>query len=73
MRHLFVLSHRRFGTTYSSIFKGQAVQEESLTSRPLKMEPVGCPETSATKCESALHNIPEQRRSHLQRGGNLKS
>ena len=33
-----------------------------MTSWPLKMEPAGCPETSAWNYHSALRNIPEQRR-----------
>jgi hypothetical protein len=34
-------------------------------SRPLKMGPIGCPETSATNYDSRLHNILEGRLSHL--------
>jgi hypothetical protein len=52
------------------IFK---VQEASLTPSPLKMGPIGCPETSVTDYQSTLHNIPEGRRCHLQWGGSLKS
>ena len=52
------------------IFK---VQEASLTPWPLKMGPIGCPETSVTDYQSTLHNIPEGRRCHLQWGGSLKS
>ena len=37
------------------------------------MEPIGCPETSVWKYQSTLRNIPEERRSHLRRGGGLKS
>jgi hypothetical protein len=36
------------------------------------MEPIGCPETSVHRFYSTLHNIPEERRSYLHRGGNLK-
>jgi len=32
---------------------------------PLKMGPVGCPETSVMNYHYALRNIPEERRSHL--------
>ena len=31
---------------------------------PLKMGPLGCPETSVMNYHSALRNIPEERRSH---------
>jgi hypothetical protein len=36
------------------------------------MGPIGCPETSAIDYQSALHNMPEERRPHLQRGGRLQ-
>ena len=39
----------------------------------MKMEPTGCPETSVTNYYSTLCNIPEERRSHLRRGGHLNS
>jgi hypothetical protein len=44
-----------------SVFKGQAAN----------MELIGCHETSVTYCQYTLSNIPEERRSHLHRGGNL--
>jgi hypothetical protein len=37
------------------------------------MGPIGCPETSVQNYHPKLHNIPEERRSHLHRGGSLKS
>jgi hypothetical protein len=37
------------------------------------MGPIGCPETSADKYQSALRNIPEDRRFHLHFGGRPKS
>jgi hypothetical protein len=33
---------------------------------------MGCPEMSVTDYQSTLHNIPEERRSHLHRDGSLK-
>ena len=39
---------------------------------PLKRGPIVCPETSATIYQFMLPNIPEERRSHVHRGGNLK-
>jgi len=55
------------------IFKGREIQESHLrgsrspgrrTSRPLKMGPIGCPETSVRNYLSTLCNIPEERRTH---------
>jgi len=40
---------------------------------PLKVGPISCPETSVTNYHSALRNSPEELRSHLIRGGSLKS
>jgi hypothetical protein len=37
------------------------------------MGPIGCPETSVRNNGYTLHNVPEEQRSHLLRGGNLKS
>ena len=37
------------------------------------MQPIGYPETSVQNYHSTLRNIPEERRSHLHRGGSLKS
>jgi hypothetical protein len=39
----------------------------------LKVEPIGCLETSVTNLQATLHNIPEERRLHLYRGESLKS
>ena len=44
-----------------------------LTSWPLKMWFIGCPETSAQNYHSRLRNIPEARRFHLHRGGRPSS
>ena len=45
----------------------------SWTAWPLKMGSICCPETSVTNYQSTLRNIPEERSSHLRRGGSLKS
>jgi hypothetical protein len=37
------------------------------------MGPISCPETSVQNYHSKLRNIPKERRSHLRRGGSLKS
>ena len=35
------------------------------------MGPIGCPETSVHNYHFTLRNIPEERRSHLHRGGSI--
>jgi hypothetical protein len=45
----------------------------SAPSSGLTMELVGCAEMSVTSYQSTLHNIPEERRSHLHQGRSLKS
>jgi hypothetical protein len=42
------------------------------TASPLKMEPIGCPETSLTNYQSRLRKIPEEARSHFHRDWSLK-
>jgi hypothetical protein len=44
-----------------------------LTSCPLKMGPIRCPETSVKHYHSTLRNTPEERRSHQHRDVSLKS
>jgi hypothetical protein len=44
-----------------------------LDSLPLKMGPIGCPETSVRNCHYSLQNNPEERSSHPLRGGSLQS
>jgi hypothetical protein len=43
------------------------------SSLPLKLGPMGCPETSVRNYHSVLRNTPEERRSHVLRVGSLKS
>jgi hypothetical protein len=64
MQRRVIILDRCFGTNYRSHLQG---------SRPLKMRPIGCPETSVKDYQSTLCNIPEERRSHQHRDGNLKS
>jgi hypothetical protein len=68
-----VIPHRRFGTTYRSHLQGPINPRRKLSSWTLKMGSIAFPETSVTNYHSTLHNIPEERRSHPFRGGNLKS
>jgi len=48
-QRVVVIPYRRFGTTYLSHFQGT-----------LKMEPIGCPETSVRNFHYSLRNNPEQ-------------
>jgi hypothetical protein len=50
------------GQRIGPVFKGQAVGLYlSWIAWPLKMGPIGCPETSVTNYQSDLRNIPEER------------
>ena len=62
------ISHRRFCTTYRL-----HLQESSLASFPLKMGPIGCPETSVRNYHCTSCIIPKEHRAHLQCVGSLKS
>ena len=57
---VMIISYRRFGTIYWP----------SLP--PLKMWQIGCPETSVRNYNYSLCIRPEERSSHLQRGGSLE-
>jgi hypothetical protein len=67
MQHRVVVMYRRFETTYRSHLQGS-----SSPRRPLKMGPIGHPETSVQNCHSMLHKIPKEHRSHLHHGRSLK-
>jgi len=54
------------GQLIGTIFKSQVLEA-------LKMEPIGCPETSVTNHQYTLSNIAEQRGPHLNRCGSRKS
>jgi len=62
------------GLCMGAIFKGHAVQETSTswTAWPLKMVPIGCPETSVLNNHSTLRALPEERRTHLLCEGSLQ-
>ena len=45
----------------------------SVSSSKVKMEPIGCPETSVRNHHYSLCNNPEDHSSHLLSGGSLKS
>jgi len=78
-----VNSYRRFGTTYRSQPEGPNVlfftafhsQKNciQMTSWPLKMGPITCPETSVRKYHNYLFNKAEQGSPHLLRDGSMKS
>jgi hypothetical protein len=57
-------SYRRFGATYRSHIQGSSLILEDWTNMLLR---------NIGNYQSTLRNIPEERRSHLHRGGNLKS
>jgi hypothetical protein len=54
----------------SPIFKSQVVlSSSSLKAWPLKMSPVGIPETLVPDYQSTLRDIPEERRPRLHHSG----
>ena len=72
LRLKMVIGHQHFGTTYR--FHLQISKTlSSWISWPLKMGPIGCPETSVWNCHSMLCNSPEECRPHVHRGGSTKS
>jgi len=62
------ISYWRFGTSYRSYLQGS-----KETAWPLKMGPIGCPETSVTNQLSTPHNMPEERKFHWNCDGSLQS
>jgi hypothetical protein len=56
---LLLVSYRRFGIAHQPNFQW------SSRIKPLKMEPIGCPETSVTNYQSTMRNIPEDRRRQI--------
>ena len=52
---------------------GQTLALFLLDSWPLKMGPIGCPETSVRNCYCMLSNVPEEHSSLLLRGGSVIS
>ena len=61
----FLITCLRFGDNLSA--------PSSWTIMPVKMGPIGCPETSVRDYHYTLSNIAEERRSHLQLGRSLTS
>jgi len=51
-----VIPYRHFGATYRNVGKDL---------NPLKMEPIGCPETSVRNNHCSLFNNQEERSSHV--------
>ena len=58
-------SHRPHHSLYNCVSKCSG--HSSWTAWPLKVGPIGCPETSVTSHQSTLLNIREQRRSHYKK------
>jgi hypothetical protein len=71
-RCLMITVYRRFGKTYRSHIHGSRVLFYS-DSWPVKMVPLGWPETSVNNYHKTPRHIPEERRSHQHNGGSLKS
>jgi hypothetical protein len=66
------ITQRRVVMLYGRVGSTKTSQHQGSRS-PLKIGPIGCPETSVKDYRSTLRNIPEERRSHQHRGGKLKS
>jgi hypothetical protein len=52
---------------------GSPFRQSSWNACPLKMGPIGCPETSVRNYHSTLCKIPKESRSHLHCKGSLQS
>ena len=74
-QRVVAISYRRFGTTYQ--YHLQGVENLNLLDFAWilypKMEQKSGPETSVRNFHCSLRNDPEERSSHLLRGGSLKS
>jgi hypothetical protein len=76
-----VFCYRRFGTIYRSYNQEWSssgrfcsnLEGSSGIAWHLKMGPIGCPETSVTKCRYTVFKTPEERRAHLHCSGSLTS
>jgi hypothetical protein len=72
-QHIVVITCRRFGTTCRSHIEGYISVPSSRLKTPLKMIPIGCPETSVRNDQCTLFNIPGERRFQLLGGRRLES
>jgi hypothetical protein len=76
LQRRFAIPYRRFGTTYLSHLQGlrnlRIIPRTTEFLDALKMVSICFPETSVRNYHSALLNVPEERTSHLHRGGRLK-
>ena len=73
---IVAIPYHRFGTPSLSSPSSRVRNPRRtafLDSWPLKMAPIGCPETPARNCHSSLRNSQQERRSHLLSGGSLQS
>jgi len=70
-QRLVVIAYRRFGGKLS-VSSSMFLTLGDKLSWPLKMEPIGCAETSVKNCRYSLRNNSEERSSHLLCGGSLK-
>jgi len=72
MQRRVVIPYRRFGATYRSNIQWSKSPILSGARSLLTIELIGCPETWVRNYHYTLHNIPEERRSHLHHSGSPK-
>ena len=77
-QRVVVISHRCFGTTYRFHHHGSRIEIHLgfwvfLDSWPLKIGPIGCPETSVRNYHYSLRNNSGKPSSLLLQGGSLQS
>ena len=68
-----VVKNRRVINIINRMRRLWDLRSYGLDSWPMRMRPIGCPETSVRNYHYSLSNSPEERCSHLLRGGSLKS
>jgi len=76
MQRVVIVLYQNCVTTYRSHLQGSRIQPNGPIFKgqefPFKMEPKSYPETSVRNYHYSLRNNPEERSSHLLRGGSLK-
>jgi hypothetical protein len=61
-----VITGLALGKIFSSFFWGATqLVVTDVSGQPVEMEPIGCIETSLDNSQSALRNVPEERRPHV--------
>jgi hypothetical protein len=72
-QRVVVIYYRRFGTTCRFHSEGSRIFPFFFYFLTMRIGPTGYPETSVSNYHYPLRNNPQQRSSHLLRGGSLKS